>query len=63
MWDCTDVDGARVTAGDYVVCIEAAREHGPYELITGQVTFGSQPFDEALEDNDELSNASVVFVV
>ena len=63
VWDCTDVDGARVAAGDYVVCIEAAREHGPYELITGQITLGDQLFEEALEDNDELSNASVVFVV
>lgn len=63
VWDCTDVNGARVTAGDYVVCIEAAREHGPYELITGQVTLGGEAFDEALEDNGELSNASVSFVV
>ncbi len=63
VWDCTGIDGERVAAGDYVVCIEAAREHGPYELITGQVTLGNQAFDEALEDNGELSNASVVFVV
>ncbi len=63
VWDCTDVNGARVSAGEYVVCIEAAREHGPYELITGQVTLGTEGFDETLEDNGELSNASVVFVV
>lgn len=63
VWNCTDVDGARVTAGDYVVCIEAAREHGPYELITGQITLGADAFDLQLDDNDELSNASVVFVV
>lgn len=37
MWDGTDTNGARVALGDYFVCIEAARERGPYELIRGAV--------------------------
>ena len=28
-WDGTDTEGNRVPSGDYVVYVEAAREHGP----------------------------------
>lgn len=63
VWDGTDVDGRPVAKGDYVLCIEAAREHGPYELITGPITIGDSAFTTKLDDSGELSNASAAFVV
>jgi len=62
-WDGTDVDGAPVALGQYFVCIEAAREHGPYELIRGAVSIDGSASTTALDDNGELSAASVQLVV
>lgn len=62
-WDGTDVNGATVAQGDYVLCIEAAREHGPYELASGPITLGVDGFETSLADNGELSAIKVNFVV
>lgn len=32
-WDMSNIDGTAVIEGTYYVCIEAAREKGPYSLI------------------------------
>ena len=40
VWDGRDEKKALVPLGDYYVCIEAAREHGPYELIRESVAIG-----------------------
>ncbi len=63
VWDGTGPSGLPVIAGDYFVCIEAAREHGPYSLIREQLTVGSEGFDLALADDGELANASVTYAV
>jgi len=58
VWDGT-VDGVPSLPGDYFVCIEAAREEGPYSLI--RVPFalaGSLPLT-VLPDQGELSAATV----
>lgn len=60
-WDCTDAQGAAVAAGPYSLCIEAAREHGPYSLIRQSITLGTQPFTVDLPANGELSDASATF--
>jgi hypothetical protein len=57
-WDGTDLDGNAVPAGDYVLHIEAAREHGPYELVTGDLTIGAEPFQVTLTPSGELTAAS-----
>ena len=36
VWDGNDDKKAPVVQGDYFVCIEAAREHGPYEIVREQ---------------------------
>lgn len=58
-WDLTDVDGRPIAAGDYHVCIEAAREHGPYSLIRQEIVLGSG--DVTIEPNPdgELSDATI----
>lgn len=63
VWDGTDVNGDPVAQGDYVLCIEAAREHGPYELVSGPITIGGEAFETSLADNGELSAVRVTFVV
>ncbi len=59
VWNGTGSDGATVAAGEYVLCIEAAREHGPYDLITAPVTVGGESFQRDLQPNGELTAASV----
>ena len=63
VWDGTDVNGNPVAQGEYVLCIEAAREHGPYELVSGPITIGTEAFETSLADNGELSAVRVKFVV
>lgn len=62
-WDGSSADGSAVAAGTYFVCIEAAREHGPYELIRSPITIGNGGFELPLSDNGELTDASVVLSV
>ncbi|MEQ1701450.1 MAG: DUF2271 domain-containing protein [Ilumatobacteraceae bacterium] len=62
-WDGTDVNGAVVAQGEYVLCIEAAREHGPYQLVSGPITIGGEAFTAALDDNGELTGVSAALVV
>lgn len=62
-WDGTDLDGRPVPTGDYVLHIEAAREHGPYELVTGELTIGDEPFRVTLAPSGELTAASAELVV
>lgn len=63
LWDGVDMDGLLVAVGDYYVCIESAREHGPYSLIREQLTLGDESFDLVLPADGELTNASVSYRV
>lgn len=60
-WDLTDADGKAVGDGDYVLCIEATREHGPYSLITQKVALGSKAIAQDLSANSELTAGSISF--
>lgn len=62
-WDGTGIDGSPVAQGSYFICIEAAREHGPYELIREAFTVGAEGFTQALADNGELGAASIELTV
>ena len=63
MWDGKGLDGSAVAQGDYVLCIEGAREHGPYELITAPITIGTTAFSNKLTANGELTDASLKYTV
>ena len=54
-WDGTDLDGNKIAQGDYVLYVEAAREHGPYEITSTPVTIGGEGFSVTLPDNGELT--------
>lgn len=62
-WDAIDSSGSPVPSGDYHLCIEAAREDGPYELIRHPITLDGTPFVQSMPDDGELTNATVEFRV
>lgn len=59
-WDGTDLNGSPIEAGDYVLNIESAREHGPYSFTSTTLTVGSGGVSVELPDDGELSGASAV---
>jgi FAD:protein FMN transferase len=58
-WDGKDNAGKLVKAGKYTVCIEAAREHGTYQIMRQEVDFNASPQKLDLPGNQEISNASL----
>ncbi|MFC4454697.1 DUF2271 domain-containing protein [Deinococcus sonorensis] len=58
-WDGKTDKGALVNQGDYYVCVESVREHGPYSLVRGKVTLASAPLTHKLPDDSELKGVSV----
>jgi hypothetical protein len=60
-WDLTDAAGQAVKAGTYTVCVEALREHGPYSLVTGEIAIKGKAASQKLDDNSELSAATVSY--
>jgi hypothetical protein len=61
VWNGRNDDGELVPSGTYSVCIEAAREHGTYQLIRQDFNFGSQTFQKDLPGNIEIKEASVEY--
>ncbi|MBX6313941.1 MAG: DUF2271 domain-containing protein, partial [Isosphaeraceae bacterium] len=60
-WDGKDDHGQPLGAGTYTILIEAAREHGTYQLIRKQVTLADQPFAEELKGNVEIKSATIEY--
>lgn len=63
VWDGTDLDGQPVAQGDYVLYIEAAREHGPYSIASSPITIGDTAFSATLADNSEIVAASAELIL
>jgi thiamine biosynthesis lipoprotein ApbE len=59
-WDLKDQDGKLVKPGTYTVCIEAAREHGTYQLMRQPVDLAGAPKQAQLAINGvEITSASI----
>jgi hypothetical protein len=58
-WDGRDNQGKPVKAGTYTVCIEAAREHGTYQVIRQEMDFSGVPRQVELPGNVEIAAASL----
>jgi FAD:protein FMN transferase len=58
-WDGKDNAGKYVKQGSYTVYIEAAREHGTYQLMRHPAAFGEAPWQAQLPGNTEISSASL----
>jgi thiamine biosynthesis lipoprotein ApbE len=61
-WDGKDDDGDPVKAGTYTVCIEAAREHGTYQIIREDVAVGgTKAYETKLKGNTEMASARIEY--
>lgn len=60
-WDGKNDKGVAMPQGDYYLCVEAAREHGPYSLVREKVTVGSATYKKTLAANNDVESVSVSF--
>jgi thiamine biosynthesis lipoprotein len=58
-WDGKDNAGKPVKAGTYTVIIEAAREHGTYQILRQEMEFKGTPKQIELKGGTEISAASL----
>ena len=58
-WDGMDDFGKPVKAGKYTVMIEAAREHGTYQLMHQEIDFNGSPKQFQLPGDVEIASASL----
>ena len=58
-WDGRDNQGKPVPSGKYTVYIEAAREHGTHQLVSGDLVCNGSPAKLELPANVELSGVAV----
>ena len=60
-WDGKDSAGTPVEPGDYTLYIEAAREHGTYQIIKQTIKLGGDDFELAPKSNVEVKDIKVVY--
>jgi FAD:protein FMN transferase len=58
-WNGKDDSGKLLPAGKYTVYIEAAREHGTYQLMHEEMDFNGTPAKVDLKGNVEIAGASL----
>ncbi|MCA9837587.1 MAG: DUF2271 domain-containing protein [Trueperaceae bacterium] len=61
VWDGLNDKGEAVPLGDYYVCVEMAREHGPYYLIRELVSLGNDAFSATLAGGSELGDVNLEY--
>jgi FAD:protein FMN transferase len=61
VWDGKNDQGQFVEQGNYTIYIEAAREHGSYQLMKQSMKFDGKAKTQAIAGNEELSAASLVY--
>ncbi len=59
VWDGLNDKKQAVDQGEYFVCIEAAREHGTYQLIRQPVTVATKAWTITAPGNEEIKGASL----
>jgi hypothetical protein len=60
-WNGRDDRGTVVDQGSYRLVIEAAREHGSYQLMQQDLTLGAKPVAADLGSNEEIGRARVEY--
>ncbi|MCA9257910.1 MAG: DUF2271 domain-containing protein [Planctomycetales bacterium] len=58
-WDGKDDAGKMAPHGKYTLYIEAAREHGTYQLMKHDFQWGGKPFQSELKPNVEIGSAKI----
>ncbi|MFO1063898.1 MAG: DUF2271 domain-containing protein [Pirellulales bacterium] len=59
VWDGTDDNKKLVKPGEYTLYVEAAREHGTYQLAKKKLAIGTDAFKEKLDDNVEVKSVAI----
>jgi hypothetical protein len=60
-WDGKDTKGIALPQGEYYVCIEMAREHGPYQLFREKVALASSVLTKSFTPDGELKSVSLEY--
>lgn len=60
-WDGRDDEGRSLAPGKYFVCIEAAREHGTYQLLRREIELRQTAQKIEFEGNEEIAQARASF--
>jgi len=60
-WDGKDDAGKLLNQGKFTVCIEAAREHGTYQLIKKEIEIGKKTFNVKVDGNTEIESANIEY--
>jgi hypothetical protein len=61
VWDGSDDQKRPVPQGTYTIFVEAAREHGTYQLLKKTVAITDRPFRADLGGNIEIKTASLEY--
>lgn len=61
LWDGNDDLGKPLKEGKYTLQVEAAREHGTYQIIREPLELSSKAFEKRLEGNVEIKSVAVNF--
>lgn len=61
VWDGRDDHGAELPSGNYTFYLEAAREHGTYQLMKHPFAAGGDPFQAELKGNEEIQGATLEY--
>ncbi len=61
VWDGKDDHGEPVKPGTYTFYLEAAREHGTYQLMKHEFAVGEQAFTAELKGNEEIKGATLEY--
>ena len=60
-WDGLDDNGEPLPPGTYTLHIEAAREHGTYQIIREKLELGEKKFELDLKGNEEIKSVHVKY--
>ncbi len=60
-WDGKDDHGQPVKPGTYTLYLEAAREHGTYQLMKHEFSVGGTEFTAAVKGNEEIKGATLEY--
>lgn len=61
VWDGKDDNKNLVEQGDYYVCVEVARENGPYDLVRDKFTFDNDAFTKKLSGEHDLKEVNLEY--
>ncbi|WP_424951489.1 DUF2271 domain-containing protein [Deinococcus sp.] len=61
VWDGKNDKGVPVAQGDYFLCVESAREHGPYALIREKIGVGGAAGTHKIAGNGDIGDVNASY--